>query len=42
MEESLYDSRVMRDFAGIDLGEESAPDKTTILNDPARQEWTPC
>jgi IS5 family transposase len=32
MEEALYDSRVMRDFAGIDLGEEAAPDETTILN----------
>ena len=32
MEEVLYDSRVMRDFAGIDLGEEAAPDETTILN----------
>jgi len=32
MEEALYDSRVMREFAGIDLGEEAAPDETTILN----------
>lgn len=32
MEEGLYDSRVMRDFADIDLGEEAAPDETTILN----------
>jgi IS5 family transposase len=32
MEEALYDSRVMRDFAGIDLGEEAAPDEATILN----------
>jgi IS5 family transposase len=32
MEEALYDSPVMRDFAGIDLGEEAAPDETTILN----------
>jgi IS5 family transposase len=32
MEEALNDSRVMRDFAGIDLGEEAAPDETTILN----------
>ena len=31
MEEALYDSRVMRNFAGIDLGEEAAPDETTIL-----------
>ena len=29
-EESLYDSRAMRDFVGIDLGQESAPDETTI------------
>jgi IS5 family transposase len=32
MEEALYDSRAMRDFAGIDLGNESAPDESTILN----------
>jgi len=31
MEEALYDSRAMRRFAGIDLGEEPAPDETTIL-----------
>jgi len=31
MEEALYDSQVMRDFAGIDLGEEPAPDESTIL-----------
>ena len=31
MEEALYDSRAMRRFAGIDLGEEAAPDETTIL-----------
>ena len=31
MEEALYDSRVMRNVAGIDLGEEAAPDETTIL-----------
>jgi IS5 family transposase len=31
MEEALYDSGVMRDFAGIDLGEEPAPDESTIL-----------
>lgn len=30
-EESLYDSRVFREFAGIDLGEEPVPDETTIL-----------
>ena len=31
-EEALYDSRVMREFAQIDLGEEPVPDETTILN----------
>jgi len=30
VEEALYDSAVMRDFAGIDLGREAAPDETTI------------
>ena len=34
MKESLYDSRVMRDFAGIDPGEEAASDVTTILSFP--------
>lgn len=34
MEEELYDSRVMRDFAGIDPGEEAASDVTTILSFP--------
>jgi len=29
-EEVLYDSRAMRQFVGIDLGEEPAPDETTI------------
>lgn len=29
-EEALYDSRAMRQFVGIDLGEEPAPDETTI------------
>jgi len=29
-EEGLYDSAAMRSFAGIDLGEEAAPDETTI------------
>ena len=32
MDEALYDSRVMQEFAGIDLGEEAAPDETTIVN----------
>lgn len=31
MEEALYDSRAMREFAGVDLGEERAPDESTIL-----------
>ena len=31
MEEALYDSREMREFAGIDLGEEPAPDESAIL-----------
>ena len=31
-EEALYDSRVMREFAQVDLGEEPVPDETTILN----------
>jgi len=30
-EEALYDSKVFRDFAGIDIGEEPVPDETTIL-----------
>jgi IS5 family transposase len=29
VEEALYDSRAMRQFAGIDLGREPVPDKTT-------------
>ncbi len=29
-EEALYDSASMRDFAGIDLGIEAAPDETTV------------
>lgn len=31
VEESLYDSRAMRAFVGIDLGAEPVPDETTIL-----------
>jgi IS5 family transposase len=31
-EEALYDSRAMRQFVGIDLGQEPVPDETTILN----------
>src|SRR5580692_1795192 len=30
VEEALYDSAAMRDFAGIDLGAEAAPDETTV------------
>src|SRR5476649_1279011 len=30
VEEALYDSAVMRQFAGIDLGREPAPDETTV------------
>lgn len=30
-EEALYDSRALRAFAGIDLGNEPVPDETTIL-----------
>ena len=32
MEEALYDSRAMREFVGIDLGREPAPDESTICN----------
>ena len=31
-EETLYDSRAMRLFVGIDLGQEPVPDETTICN----------
>jgi IS5 family transposase len=30
VEEALYDSPVMRQFVGIDLGQEPAPDETTV------------
>jgi hypothetical protein len=30
VEEALYDSRAMRRFVGINLGQEPAPDETTI------------
>jgi IS5 family transposase len=30
VEEALYDSEAMRQFAGIDLGQEAAPDETTV------------
>jgi IS5 family transposase len=29
--DSLYDSAAMRNFVGIDLGNEAAPDETTIF-----------
>ena len=32
VEEALYDSRAMREFAGIDLGQEPVPDESTILS----------
>src|ERR1700676_1633928 len=32
VEESLYDSAVMRRFVGIDLGHEPVPDETTACN----------
>ena len=31
-EEALYDTRSLREFVGIDLGQEPVPDETTILN----------
>src|SRR5882724_9252997 len=36
VEEALYDSPVMRQFVGIDLGQEPAPDETTACKFPAR------
>jgi len=30
VEEALYDSAVMRQFVGVDLGREPAPDETTV------------
>jgi transposase, IS5 family len=30
VKEALYDSAVMRDFVGIDLGREPVPDETTV------------
>ena len=32
VEDALYESPVLRHFAGIDLGRAPAPDETTILN----------
>ena len=31
-EETLFDSKAMRRFAGIELGDDRIPDETTILN----------
>ena len=31
-EEALYDMHSMRDFAGLDLAQDTIPDETTILN----------
>jgi len=31
LEDALYDSQVMREFVGIDLGRENVPDATTLL-----------
>lgn len=31
LEDALYDSPAMRDFVGIDLGQENVPDATTLL-----------
>lgn len=32
VEEALYESNSMREFVGIDLGQERVPDETTVLN----------
>lgn len=32
LEDTLYDSQAMREFVGIDLGRDSVPDATTLLN----------
>jgi transposase, IS5 family len=32
VEEAVYDSAVMRQFVGIDLGQEAVPDETTVCN----------
>ncbi len=32
LEDALYESPVLRLFAGIDLGREPSPDQTTILH----------
>ena len=31
LEDALYDSQALRNFAGIDLGSEAVPDATTLL-----------
>lgn len=43
VEEALYDSVAMRSFAAVNLGEEGAPDETTVCNfrqllEPAAQD----
>jgi hypothetical protein len=40
VEEALYDSPVMRQFVGIDLGQEPAPDETTVCSAFAGRTWT--
>ena len=39
LEDAIYDSQALRDFVGIDLGTESVPDATTLLqlSPPARR-----
>jgi IS5 family transposase len=39
VEEELYDSVAMRNFAGIDLGVEAAPDETTVCKCWRRTSW---
>jgi len=43
VEEALYDSAAMRSFAGVDLGQEGAPDETTVCAErrPASGEIRP-
>ncbi len=39
LEDAIYDSQALRNFVGIDLGRESVPDATTLLelSPPARR-----
>jgi IS5 family transposase len=32
LEDAIYNSQAMRNFVGVDLGGESVPDATTMLN----------